>query len=682
MLKNITLSICSLFFLFSTTYSQCLMYEIPLDQRINNANIIIEGKVVSQHAFWNIEHTLIYTANTIDIYKIFKGTVATSQINIITEGGMLETRLHVVEPSLQLEVGQTGIFFLSPTANPYITNSFDSFEPHASAQGHIKYDLITQTANDPFKKYPTINTSLYSLIEQRLGVKYKELKPLIIPYSSQKNAAAISVTSFSPDTVGGGIGDVLTINGSDFGSSYSGSANVEFKNPDDGGATYGSVPADHIISWSDSQIMLTVPGKYNTGTSKGAGTGTIRVTNSGGTSAESSSTLVVVYNESSISYSGAYYLPKLVDYNLSGGYTWVFNTDFYNNTAAVDAVNSAFSTWNCGSQVNFTTSGTTSTSCNADDVENIISFDVNCALSTGVLGKSFTYYTGCYTSDWNWYVEGNDIMFAVAPGTSGKTWNYGPSATSSSQYDFQSVATHEIGHSHQLSHIISSGKVMHYALTNGNDVRTLDVMHDIGGGEDIMGRSMIANSCGSGAMLPFQCCISQITADFQASTTSTSTNVSIQFTDLTSGATTWAWDFGDGTSSALQNPSHSYSSDGTYSVTLIVDNGSGCADTLQKGNYIVIATQTGINNLISNAAITITPNPFNNEAVIEINNNQFPINELTLNWFTVLGKKVDINTSYENGKIVLHRNNIPTGIYYGHIIYNQQILNNMKIIIQ
>lgn len=61
----------------------------------------------------------------------------------------------------------------------------------------------------------------------------------------------------------------------------------------------------------------------------------------------------------------------------------------------------------------------------------------------------------------------------------------------------------------------------------------------------------------------------------------------VTFTDLSTGATaqTWLWMFGDGSTSALQNPTHLYNNAGKFSVTLIVSN-FGCSDTLKKVNYI------------------------------------------------------------------------------------------------
>jgi len=57
-------------------------------------------------------------------------------------------------------------------------------------------------------------------------------------------------------------------------------------------------------------------------------------------------------------------------------------------------------------------------------------------------------------------------------------------------------------------------------------------------------------------------------------------NVQTQFTDQSDGAgrtiASWKWDFGDSTSSILQNPKHTYSASGNYNVTLTITNGSSC----------------------------------------------------------------------------------------------------------
>jgi PKD repeat protein len=58
---------------------------------------------------------------------------------------------------------------------------------------------------------------------------------------------------------------------------------------------------------------------------------------------------------------------------------------------------------------------------------------------------------------------------------------------------------------------------------------------------------------------------------------------SVAFTDTSAGyPTSWLWDFGDGTTSTGQNPSHTYSTPGTYTVTLTATNAYGSSQTTQS----------------------------------------------------------------------------------------------------
>ena len=66
-------------------------------------------------------------------------------------------------------------------------------------------------------------------------------------------------------------------------------------------------------------------------------------------------------------------------------------------------------------------------------------------------------------------------------------------------------------------------------------------------------------------------------------------NTPVLFTNLSSGATNYLWNFGDGDSSALDNPSHQYNATGTYKAELIAYNEVGCTDTFRLAvNVIVI----------------------------------------------------------------------------------------------
>ncbi len=50
-------------------------------------------------------------------------------------------------------------------------------------------------------------------------------------------------------------------------------------------------------------------------------------------------------------------------------------------------------------------------------------------------------------------------------------------------------------------------------------------------------------------------------------------SLTVQFNDTSiNSPVSWLWDFGDGTTSTLQNPLHTYATIGNYTVTLTVAN--------------------------------------------------------------------------------------------------------------
>ncbi len=83
----------------------------------------------------------------------------------------------------------------------------------------------------------------------------------------------------------------------------------------------------------------------------------------------------------------------------------------------------------------------------------------------------------------------------------------------------------------------------------------------------------------------------------------------IHFTDNSTGnPTAWTWNFGDGTTSNLQNPSHTYATNGSYTVSLSISS-ANCSDTTsstitignsttcQAGFYYIVDS-TNINNIL------------------------------------------------------------------------------------
>jgi len=73
---------------------------------------------------------------------------------------------------------------------------------------------------------------------------------------------------------------------------------------------------------------------------------------------------------------------------------------------------------------------------------------------------------------------------------------------------------------------------------------------------------------------------------FEARFITETNNRTVTFTNLSNEATSFVWDFGDGTTSTFANPVKTYDEDGAYTVTLTASNVNGETDTFQ-GNVVV-----------------------------------------------------------------------------------------------
>ena len=78
-------------------------------------------------------------------------------------------------------------------------------------------------------------------------------------------------------------------------------------------------------------------------------------------------------------------------------------------------------------------------------------------------------------------------------------------------------------------------------------------------------------------------------AAFSAAPTTGTAPLTVKFTDASTNAPTgYFWTFGDGRTSIAQSPSHTYSTAGTYNVSLTATNAGG-SDTETKTGYITVS---------------------------------------------------------------------------------------------
>ena len=101
--------------------------------------------------------------------------------------------------------------------------------------------------------------------------------------------------------------------------------------------------------------------------------------------------------------------------------------------------------------------------------------------------------------------------------------------------------------------------------------------------------------------------ISQPQANFNALDTLTCPNRDVTFNNTSTGpGLTYSWDFGDGNSSTVQHPTHTYQQNGAYDIKLTVVDQYGCTDSIIRSSYVIIRTPIA-NFSVSDSVSTCPP---------------------------------------------------------------------------
>ena len=129
-------------------------------------------------------------------------------------------------------------------------------------------------------------------------------------------------------------------------------------------------------------------------------------------------------------------------------------------------------------------------------------------------------------------------------------------------------------------------------------------------------------------------------ANFSGTPTSGNKPLTVQFTDGSSGSiTSRSWTFGDGGTSSAQNPSHQYTSTGTYTVSLTV-TGPGGTDTETKTGYITVSETPPV------ADFSGTPTTGNRPLTVQFTDNS--TNVTSRSWtFGDGGTSTQLNPSHQ-----------------------------------
>lgn len=470
-----------------------IVIPIDLSDRAEYSEQIVLAKLISSHSYWDASKNNIYTSHRLQVAAYLKEGNQQKIITIIVPGGIVEEDAQIVSPSIDMHIGTEYCLFLKRAPIHHIqpqlltsklANTY--FQPYAYMQGVLP--LQEGQYIEPITKEIFSEKVLVDKIFDK--VKVEPIKPDGIVFRARTHELPRKITpntlilknglgSATDKFVGGSIDPEkeLVIQGSNFGSAI---GFVQFSNSNTGGISKEIIDYEtDIVYWRDDEIRVKVP--------PFAGTGVVEVKNNSGNTIGSADiviewTLNPVYSNYRGFDKHTRQMPKLLDVNGNGGYTIQFNTTsgFGVDQAAVAAFERAVETWRCETQVNWTVDKTGTTAGIAKDDLCVVQY--NSDLPAGILGLATTRYkalgsTKCLGENTLWSVREFDVEFIPNSHLlSGYGWNFGESNTSTShfQFDFESIALHELGHALGLGHVIDVEDVMHFSISNGQERRKLN----------------------------------------------------------------------------------------------------------------------------------------------------------------------------------------------------------------
>lgn len=483
--------------------SQCFHEQIPLQQLIDNSTLVVEGEVINQKGTRINGVDIIQTRNTINVSRIFKGSLSSAnQVEFVTLGGSIGAEFDHISSGVKIRRGQMGVFALAPDANGLlrIVNR---------GNGVIRYTQSEYKASRHNEVWNDIQTSLYSDLIAMSGSVMQVVGNLGFDFSATQSNSINNVGGLSPLLISAGSKSVLTINGTNFGSSR-GSGGVEFRFADDGGNSRFRPLPNQYVNWSDTQIQVEVP--------SGAGSGTVNVVNDSGIIFNSTEEINVPFNHTNFIFTdnnGNQFaaFANLYGDNSNNGYDFRYATNIDANQDAELTINDMYDKWRCSTGRNFVkaadlNSGDSANSGNVQnnsDNINVVKFDTGEISGTsGTLAFVLSRGAGC--SDGNGGINAyvTEMDFVINSDSNFHFRDTNNQSLDNNEIDFESVVVHELGHAQQLGHVLDSNEVMFFSI--GGGVQRRNISADDQMGARFINENATQNSyCGQPSMTYASC---------------------------------------------------------------------------------------------------------------------------------------------------------------------------------
>ncbi len=148
-------------------------------------------------------------------------------------------------------------------------------------------------------------------------------------------------------------------------------------------------------------------------------------------------------------------------------------------------------------------------------------------------------------------------------------------------------------------------------------------------------------------------------------------NGQLNTTDLSTGAISYFWDFGDGNTSGISNPVNIYTTPGIYQVSMTVTD-LNCSQTIIKTVVVLLASPTGINNALTTSGniLLLTENE-----IYQVQFNLKEETEIKMTLTDVQGKLVspEQRIKVRSQRINVNLTTVSAGIYFLSIIDKEKI---------
>ncbi len=423
------------FFLRAPFVNSCwsAVVQMTTEDLVQSADIIVSGTILETSSAWTTDRSEIISYIQLSVDEWLIPQSGPLIFDFYQPGGEADGIAQVSSSAAVFKVGESVVIFMRAQQQAII----GGFQGKYSIRNDIVLpEKLTLTDfKSMLKDFLQNPPSQWSSIREHYTRRMmKAPRPMTV---------ASVISSFTPLSASGGTGTIITITGSNFGTTQ-GNGIVEFTRRPGSGSPF--IEAE-IITWSDTEIKCLVP-IY-------ASSGPIQVTNNSTETGTSPTNFELTYGFGSRKWGGS---------NPTVTYLINANTPDIPGTGERTAITNTFSEWNInsGAQFSFTDGGNTNSTSVIYDGNNII-FWGNIDGAGGTLARNtYWYYPNTGT------IIESDIEF-----DDGEDWSLNPE---SGEFDVETVTLHELGHTfnfYDYYHPDDASKVMYGYSSYGSIKRSI-----------------------------------------------------------------------------------------------------------------------------------------------------------------------------------------------------------------